>query len=138
MVGFHTIAAAFLAVTTSIIQAHPRASDSDLRAEVEARNRYLETLENKNLLHCAKKLDKRDGNGPTGIETIAQRRISKVKALRRKLGLNEDGKYYKPQVLESSSLKGGWKKICTDYLSKVPTTKLNVKYQEVRVDSLHF
>jgi hypothetical protein len=91
MINFITIGIALLRVVT-IVMAHPGATDEELRAELKVRNDYIASLENNNLLHCAKILNKRDGSGSNELESIANRRMRKVKALRRDLGLSEDGR----------------------------------------------
>jgi hypothetical protein len=92
MVGLYTAITVLVGAVT-LVTAHPGATEEELRVELEARNNYIANLENNNLLHCVKKLDKRDGAGQSEIDTIAKRRMQKVKALRRDLGLNLDGKY---------------------------------------------
>ena len=91
MVGFYTIGTAFLAAA-SLVQAHPGESEEHLQTELEARNNYIASLKNSNLASCARKLKKRDASGVSGIEAITQRRMQKVKLLRRNLGLDEESK----------------------------------------------
>jgi hypothetical protein len=91
MLGVTTLVAAVVAAV-SLVQAHPGATQEELRAEILAQSKYIANLENQNLFHCEKKLNKRDGTSPTELETIARRRMEKVKALRKELNLGEDGK----------------------------------------------
>jgi hypothetical protein len=91
MLGVTTLVAA-LAVAASLVQAHPGETQEELQAEMLAQSKYIASLDNQNLFHCEKKLNKRDGASPTELETLAQRRMEKVKALRRELNIGEDGK----------------------------------------------
>jgi hypothetical protein len=87
MLRFTVLITAFAAVA-SFVNAHPGMTQEELQAEILARstNQY-------NLLHCEKKLQKRDGSSPSDLETIARRRIERVKALRRDLNLQGNGKW---------------------------------------------
>jgi hypothetical protein len=75
----------------ALVHAHPGASHESLEAELRVRNDYIASLENKDFAHCAPKLTKRGETGQNELQAIARRRIEKVKALRRELGLAEGG-----------------------------------------------
>jgi hypothetical protein len=86
----------------TLVQAHPGQSEESLMAELNIRNAYIENLENANLANCVPKLTKRGLDGQDQLQAIAKRRLEKVKALRRGLGLAEDGTriHYAYQIYE--------------------------------------
>jgi hypothetical protein len=89
MITLVPFAAAFAVI--ALVHAHPGESQESLQAELEVRNGYIASLENKNLAHCIPKLTKRGDPGQNELQAIANRRIEKVKALRGERGLSEDG-----------------------------------------------
>jgi hypothetical protein len=91
MVKLFFYTAALAAAT--LVQAHPGQSEESLRAELEAVNAYIGTLDNANLANCVPKFTKRGLDGQNQLQTVVNRRLDKVKALRRDLGLAEDGKW---------------------------------------------
>jgi hypothetical protein len=94
MLGVTKLVTALVAVV-SLVQAHPGETQEEHQAEILARSDYIANLENQSLFHCQKKLNKRDGASLSGLETIARRRMEKVRELRKELNLEEDGKRIK-------------------------------------------
>jgi hypothetical protein len=78
-------------VAATLVYSHPGESEDSLRADLEARNSYIASLENNNFANCVPKLNKRSESGQNEYQAIAKRRVEKVKSLRRELGLAEDG-----------------------------------------------
>jgi hypothetical protein len=97
MLGVTTLVNA-LVTAVIVVQAHPGATQEELRAEIMAQSKYIASLENQNLFHCEKKLSKRDGTSLSRLEAIAHRRIDRVRTLRRELNLEEDGKRIKTSI----------------------------------------
>jgi hypothetical protein len=89
MVNIFTYTVALVAA--ALVYSHPGESEEILQAELEARSNYIAGLENNNLANCVPKLKKRSESGYNDYQAIAKRRVEKVKALRRELGLAEDG-----------------------------------------------
>jgi hypothetical protein len=86
---------ATLAACTSFVEAHPGQSMASKRAELWERNNYIRSLENTDLVHCAKSLTARGA-----VQKTVERREDMLKVLRRKRGLSETGKpIMKPQTL---------------------------------------
>jgi hypothetical protein len=90
VLGVFALVTALTAVFT-LAKSHPGETQEGLRAEMLAQRKYIAKLENQNLFHCERKLHKRDSLALSEFEIIARRRKDKVKALRRKLNLGEDG-----------------------------------------------
>lgn len=99
MLSLTTLLAALVA-SASLVHAHPGASREEIQAEILAQSEYVANLENTNLYHCEKKLNKRDGSSASELETIARRRMEKVSMLRRELNLREDGKKLRHPALQ--------------------------------------
>jgi hypothetical protein len=102
-----------LAAGASLVQAHPGDTQAQKRAEMNARNEYIRSLENTDLVHCAGKLAARGE-----VQKTVERREAILKTLRRKRGLSEHGmatitllKLFKSGILnllgfDSTSLSG--------------------------------
>jgi len=66
---------------------HPGQSLKSKRAELHARAKYISSLENTDLAHCAASLAK-EGT----VQRTVERRSEMLKALRKERGLEEEGK----------------------------------------------
>jgi len=86
MVQFSAVLAA-LAACISFVEAHPGQSMASKRAELQERNNYIRSLENTDLVHCAKSLNARGE-----VQKTVERREEMLKVLRRKRGLSETGR----------------------------------------------
>src|ERR1700712_1309984 len=75
-----------LAAGASIVQAHPGDTQAQKRAEMDARNVYIRSLEKTDLVHCAAKLAARGE-----VQRTVERREALLKTLRKKRGLSVDG-----------------------------------------------
>ncbi|KAF2433557.1 aromatic compound dioxygenase [Tothia fuscella] len=91
---------AVIALAATLAHAHPGQSEESLRVEAEARNNYIDSLENANLANCIPKIMKRGADGHSQLQTIAKRRSDKVKALRREIGVAEDDSLFKVKRLD--------------------------------------